>query len=273
MKKTTKQILAVLLSLSMTVSLVTAIAVSNSAAAVTDDIEGTNHCVEEPSSSEEPDTVEPTTYEDEELEILELYCLLKVTQPDGTERSVSLNQKKPGFSPLFTANVTDLAVSDKPYTAHLDVYSAIYPAEKVNEDEVTFYVRSSGTVHFSADAPSGGLYVSGSGVTLEPEVTYPVSLPSETVWTSTPDTPATSAAAPSDAFLIGDVNGDGRVNVVDASLIQRAAIDLEDFTDLQNTLADVNADGKVSILDVTCVQKYAAEFITEIGKAGKLYIP
>ncbi|MBR1481954.1 MAG: starch-binding protein [Ruminococcus sp.] len=69
--------------------------------------------------------------------------------------------------------------------------------------------------------------------------------------------------------LMGDVNDDGKVDIADASLIQRASIDLEAFTDAQNTLADVNEDGKVSILDVTCVQKYIAEFADGTGITGR----
>ena len=69
--------------------------------------------------------------------------------------------------------------------------------------------------------------------------------------------------------LFGDVDGDGDVTIDDATLIQKAAIDLVSFTDLQKQLADVNGDGRVSILDVTCVQKYLAEYTTGCGKTGE----
>ena len=46
----------------------------------------------------------------------------------------------------------------------------------------------------------------------------------------------------------------------DATLIQRASIDLAELDDLHTLLADVNGDGRVSIFDVTWVQKYLAEY-------------
>jgi hypothetical protein len=59
------------------------------------------------------------------------------------------------------------------------------------------------------------------------------------------------------------------VTIDDATLIQKAAIELVSFTNLQMQLADVNGDGRVSILDVTCVQKYLAENTTGCGKTGE----
>lgn len=69
--------------------------------------------------------------------------------------------------------------------------------------------------------------------------------------------------------IFGDVDGDGDVTIDDATLIQKAAIELVSFTDLQKQLADVNGDGRVSILDVTCVQKYLAEYTTGCGITGE----
>ena len=69
-------------------------------------------------------------------------------------------------------------------------------------------------------------------------------------------------------MLFGDVDGDGKITISDATLIQKAAIDLVQLTDRQKMLSDVNGDGRISILDVTCVQKYIAEYQTGYGKTG-----
>ena len=69
--------------------------------------------------------------------------------------------------------------------------------------------------------------------------------------------------------VFGDVDGDGNVTIADATLIQRAGVELASFTNLQKQLADVNSDGRVSILDVTCVQRYLAEYTTDCGKTGE----
>ena len=71
--------------------------------------------------------------------------------------------------------------------------------------------------------------------------------------------------------LYGDMNLDGQINVVDATLLQSAAVDYVRVTDTQTALADVNGDGRVSVLDVTCVQKYIAKLGSGTGKTGQKY--
>ena len=64
---------------------------------------------------------------------------------------------------------------------------------------------------------------------------------------------------------IGDMTGDGKVNVRDVTAMQRHLAGLEELTDDRLALADVNADGKVTIDDVTLLQRYLAEFDVTIG--------
>ncbi len=58
--------------------------------------------------------------------------------------------------------------------------------------------------------------------------------------------------------LVGDANVDGKVNVKDATLIQKYAASLESLSGKQMSLADVNADTKVNVKDATAIQKYTA---------------
>lgn len=58
--------------------------------------------------------------------------------------------------------------------------------------------------------------------------------------------------------LLGDVNGDGKVGIDDATNIQKYMAEMLDFTDKQKELADVNKDGKVGVDDVTLIQKHMA---------------
>lgn len=60
------------------------------------------------------------------------------------------------------------------------------------------------------------------------------------------------------ATLLGDVNGDGKVGIDDATDIQKYMAEMLDFTDKQKELADVNKDGKVGVDDVTLIQKHMA---------------
>ena len=242
---------------------------------------------------ETPTTMEPTS---EPIgETLELYCILKIYRPDGAVMESGMYQAVMGFSPTFTADISDLPVFDTPYKATLNVYSCIWPDELVFSSDEWFYVRSEGTVSFRAYAPGGSLTISGDGVelTTDPDVTYPTTIPVWTtepdvttlppVWTTAPDvttlpqvwtsTPQeTTIPAPIAEYMIGDVNMDGDLSVDDVTMIQRAAAELIALNPSQKLLADVNNDGIISVLDVTCVQKFLAEFTEGTGNTGMLVI-
>lgn len=219
---------------------------------------------------ETPTTMEPTS---EPIgETLELYCRLKIYRPDGAVMESGMYQAVIGFSPTFTADISNLPVFDTPYKATLNVYSCIWPDELVFSSDEWFYVRSEGTVSFRAYAPGGSLTISGDGVelTTDPDVTYPTTLPDVTTlpqeWTTSP---ATTAPAYHGDICFGDVDMNGKLTIADATLIQRAAIDLVKFSQNQLYLADVNGDSRISILDVTCIQKYLAEFRDGTALAGE----
>ena len=63
-------------------------------------------------------------------------------------------------------------------------------------------------------------------------------------------------------YLLGDVNGDGKISVLDATLIQKYLAGLVTLSDTQKAAADVNNDGSVSVLDATLIQKYIAGLIS-----------
>ncbi|NHM26458.1 hypothetical protein G7K71_05535 [Desulfofundulus sp. TPOSR] len=54
----------------------------------------------------------------------------------------------------------------------------------------------------------------------------------------------------------GDVNGDGKVTIMDAVKIARAVIGLETLTDAQKAAADFNGDGRVTIMDAQKIALY-----------------
>ena len=65
------------------------------------------------------------------------------------------------------------------------------------------------------------------------------------------------------AYQTGDANGDGRVDILDAAFIQKAAAEMAELTEEQARAADVNGNGAVDVLDAALVQKYALDKITE----------
>lgn len=51
------------------------------------------------------------------------------------------------------------------------------------------------------------------------------------------------------------VNMDGVINVVDATLVQKYIVGLEEFDDYTLKIADTNGDGTISVIDATNIQK------------------
>ena len=66
--------------------------------------------------------------------------------------------------------------------------------------------------------------------------------------------------------LIGDVNGDGSVDTLDAVKILNYTVDKVTLTENQLYVADVNNDGSVNALDALAIQKFAVGKITEFQK-------
>ncbi len=97
------------------------------------------------------------------------------------------------------------------------------------------------------------------------ESTTEATKPSEATTSSNPTEPS------ADKGILGDVNGDGKVNIKDATQIQKYAAKLVKLTESELVRADVNADNKVNVKDATAIQKYVAKIETgyPIGKPCK----
>ena len=87
---------------------------------------------------------------------------------------------------------------------------------------------------------------------------YVVDVPVTEPVTTQPVTTEPVTTEPSEEIM-GDVNGDGVVNIFDATEIQLYAAELKSFTEQQKKLADVYADGEVNIFDATQIQLIIAE--------------
>ena len=55
--------------------------------------------------------------------------------------------------------------------------------------------------------------------------------------------------------ILGDVNGDEHINMLDATLIARSLVGLETLNAEQANRADVNGDGKTTIMDAVLIAK------------------
>lgn len=122
--------------------------------------------------------------------------------------------------------------------------------------------------------------------TAEPvETTAPTTVPTTvpaTVPTTAPTTePSTSQTQPSteatepttgvpvgDKYLIGDVDFDGAIKVLDATVIQKALASIVTLSTSQLLAADCEPSGKVDIKDATIIQKYVAGVTLPDVKVG-----
>ena len=59
-------------------------------------------------------------------------------------------------------------------------------------------------------------------------------------------------------YMTGDANGDNKVDILDATFVQKVAGGKADIDYYQELNLDVNKDNNVDILDATAIQKYAA---------------
>ncbi|MGN0491103.1 dockerin type I repeat-containing protein [Ruminococcus sp.] len=74
---------------------------------------------------------------------------------------------------------------------------------------------------------------------------------------------------PEPQVLYGDVDRNGVITIMDATLVQKLGIGIEEpESELISVLADVNNDGRISITDVTCIQKYIAGGYGNTGRTG-----
>lgn len=68
------------------------------------------------------------------------------------------------------------------------------------------------------------------------------------------------------AAMIGDLNGDKVIDVLDATVVQKAVVEKLTLTPEQQAVADVNDDKTVDVLDSVDIQKFVVERITEFKK-------
>ncbi len=61
--------------------------------------------------------------------------------------------------------------------------------------------------------------------------------------------------------IVGDVNLDGIVSIIDATTVQQYLAEFFDLSDIQKKVADTDGDGTITITDATVIQQYLAEYI------------
>lgn len=89
----------------------------------------------------------------------------------------------------------------------------------------------------------------------EIEVTVKAASAEET-WVIESATASTEVIISERPYMLGDLNSDGKVQVVDAAMAYSIVRGKTDPTETQNLAADVNGDGKVQVVDAAMIYSY-----------------
>ena len=73
-----------------------------------------------------------------------------------------------------------------------------------------------------------------------------------------PSQPTTPTVTPGVTYMIGDVNGNGGIDVLDATYIQMFLAEI--ISEIDKTVGDVNEDGSFDVTDATSIQRYLADY-------------
>lgn len=125
---------------------------------------------------------------------------------------------------------------------------------------------ASGKYNVTASVWEGGNTTEPTTDPIETTATPDESAPaptSEPPASDTVQTTGSTAVTEPVVFKYGDVNRDGKINILDVTDIQQFLVWTHFYDEEQLRLADVNGDGIVNILDATDIQLYLAGAISE----------
>lgn len=99
--------------------------------------------------------------------------------------------------------------------------------------------------------------------TTETDSTEPVSAsnPTNTTNMATEPSETTPSTNPDEELLLGDVNLDGKVNIKDATALQKHLAKLQTLSEKNLSMSDTNKDSRITISDATTIQKKIAGLI------------
>lgn len=147
--------------------------------------------------------------------------------------------------------------------AYCDSLSKIMiPASVTEIADNAFYSTPNVVIHCYRDSVAH-VYAETNSieyVLIDPEPTVPETQPTE------PTVPETQPTEPPRTYMLGDIDDDGEITVMDATRIQLILVELyKNYTEEDVIRGDVEKDGVLSIMDVTSIQRYSASFDDGLG--------
>lgn len=157
--------------------------------------------------------------------------------------------------PTTVAPTTEEPTTVEPTTAKLRTVKGTVKSYLSESDTVTIQLIKSGEVAYETTVKGNNAKYSISGVA-SGTYTMKVSKNAHADREYTVIVANSNVIRNAKIFAIGDVNSDGDISVVDATLVQKYIVGLENLKDLQKKSADVNDDNEISVVDATLIQKY-----------------
>lgn len=157
--------------------------------------------------------------------------------------------------PTTVAPTTEEPTTVEPTTAKLKTVKGTVKSYLSESDTVTIQLIKSGEVAYETTVKGNNAKYSISGVA-SGTYTMKVSKNAHADREYTVIVANSNVIRNAKIFAIGDVNSDGDISVVDATLVQKYIVGLENLKDFQKKSADVNDDNEISVVDATLIQKY-----------------
>ena len=180
----------------------------------------------------------------------------EVTHVDVTGVTAPSVGANPDFSVADTARYyidgvywTDVTTSSHKWLKETDVFEAGHTYE------LEIWLRTNEGYKFKTDI-DGWIDITATVGSKEAEVILPGSAISSIL-------SVTYTLEQSQQFKLGDVDFDGDISIIDATLVQLYIAQLESLTDIQLKAADTDKNGDISIMDATNIQLYVAKIIDE----------
>lgn len=89
--------------------------------------------------------------------------------------------------------------------------------------------------------------------TAQPTTAQPTTIAQPTTVQPTTVQPTTAVQPTTSGKILGDANGDGKVTIVDVTMVQRVVVGLDPVSSLDMEVCDINRDNQINIKDATLI--------------------
>ncbi len=152
---------------------------------------------------------------------------------------------------------TSVPVTSAPCTETVTSTAATHPANSTAATETQSSVSNTDKTETTAVPASSVTTQSTDETEAQTQSTVPSA--TATMGTDPTETKGETSSTIATTYLLGDANSDSKVNVKDATYIQKAAASLLILEPVQIAASDCDGNSQVNVRDATAIQKFAAD--------------